>query len=245
MNDKSPDSNIVGFPATIWSKVLLAGKGSSGALSLLSRWYRPVVLKLVNWFLRRRNLSGYDPEDVTQEFFVHLLAHREQVLGRADPSRGRFRAWLRTCLGNWLRNWTESLRAQKRGGDRIATSLDGRPDGESPPIPAPDDLDTEFDREWATDVVARATARLRSEGGSGRLGPHDIAVWDLKFGLGGDSDRAIAVRLGISENDVTTSLRRTKRRFREHLRQEVLPTIGSHSDLDEEVRDLLRALGGV
>ncbi|MCE9580978.1 MAG: sigma-70 family RNA polymerase sigma factor [Planctomycetes bacterium] len=235
------DPSGVGFPPTMWSKVLSAGQGSSTALDLMARWYRPVVLKLVGWYVSGRRVR-HDPEDVTQEFFLHLMGRQGEIFGSADPSRGRFRAWLRACLRNWLNNWDDRVRAAKRGGGVHETSLDWE-DGVGDSVAAPDDLDAEFDREWARDVVARATAKLRQEGPAARLEPHDREVWDLKFRDENLSDRAIAERLGLHENDVLTSLRRSKRRFRELLRGEVLPTVASEAEVEEEVSELLRCLG--
>jgi RNA polymerase sigma factor (sigma-70 family) len=235
------EASGVGFPPTMWSKVLSAGQGSAGALDLMARWYRPVVLKLVTWYVSGRRVR-YDPEDVTQEFFLHLLGNRGEIFAHADPARGRFRAWLRACLRNWLHNWNDREKAVKRGGGLSFSSLDAD-DGPGASATAADDLDAEFDRTWARDVIGRATAKLRRDGAEGRLEPHDLEAWDLKFEGDSHSDREIAERLGLSENDVLTSLRRSKRHFREHLRGEVLPTVSSEKDVEGEVGELLRCLG--
>ena len=41
---------------------------------------------------RRRGHSRHDAQDLTQDFFVHLL--EKGTLSRADPERGRFRSFL-------------------------------------------------------------------------------------------------------------------------------------------------------
>ncbi|MEK7468129.1 MAG: hypothetical protein AAB074_12000 [Planctomycetota bacterium] len=69
------------------SKVAAAGSGSTVALDLLARWYRPVVVKLVTWHLSAATRVNYDPEVVTQEFFIHLLENRSDVFGAGIPRR--------------------------------------------------------------------------------------------------------------------------------------------------------------
>ncbi|MEK7470236.1 MAG: hypothetical protein AAB074_22935 [Planctomycetota bacterium] len=229
----------VGFPETLWSKVASAGQGSDAALSLLSRWYRPVILKLVTWYLDSHDRRRHDPEDLTQEFFLHLLEHRLDVFGAANPEKGRFRAWLRTCLKYWLHNWSDRERAQKRGGDLVVASLDES----EVSVAAPGSLESEFNRRWAEGVMARADGKLREDASARRLEKHDLDVWDLKLGPEAPSDREIAERLDLKENEVVVSLRRSRRRFEDHLRKEVSSTVSSAGEIDEEITELMRCLG--
>lgn len=244
MEEESARATGVGFPTTLWSQVISAGRGSPRALETLARRYQPVILRLVRWYLRGRSTPAHEPEDLAQEFFLHLIARREAILGLADPSRGRFRAWLRTCLKNWLRDWTERAFAEKRGGGRPHVRLPR--DGSTPEglqLAAPDDIETEFDRQWARDVMDAAVERLRADATRGRLQPHDIPVWERKYGGKDPSDREVADALGLSVNEVVVSLRRTRKRFRIHLEAEVESTVSSRADLEEEIRDLKRVFG--
>jgi DNA-directed RNA polymerase specialized sigma24 family protein len=65
-------------------------------------------------FIRRRGHGRQDAQDLTQDFFVHLLA--EGTLGRAEPQRGRFRNFLLGALDHFLANAAERAGAGKRGG---------------------------------------------------------------------------------------------------------------------------------
>src|SRR5436190_1515442 len=81
------------FTATRWTEVLRAGEqdGSvqaEGALESLSARYWPAIYA----FLRRKNYSPADSEDLTQGFFADLLAHH--ALARVNPAKGRFRSFL-------------------------------------------------------------------------------------------------------------------------------------------------------
>ncbi|MCC6739316.1 MAG: sigma-70 family RNA polymerase sigma factor [Planctomycetia bacterium] len=233
MGDSPDHSSGVGFPTTLWSQVLSAGRGSARAFEALARRYRPVVLTLVRWSLRLHGPARVDPEDVVQDFFLHLTERRGAILGRADRTRGRFRAWLRACLRNWLLDWSEQARRRERG----AAAAGGA--GEI----AGDEMEREFDRQWARDVMDSAMRRLQEDAGTRALEAHDLRVWQLKHGGDDPSAREIAMALGLPENAVVVSLRRTRRRFRIHLEAEVEATVTSREELEEEIRDLRRAAG--
>jgi hypothetical protein len=65
-------------------------------------------------FIRRRGHGRQDAQDLTQDFFVHLL--EKGTLDRADSQRGRFRSFLLGALDNFLAHAAERARAGKRGG---------------------------------------------------------------------------------------------------------------------------------
>ena len=60
--------------------------------------------------------------DATQDFFVGLLGG--DLLDRADPSRGRFRAYVRAALANFLADQDRRRAARKRGGGVRFVPLD-------------------------------------------------------------------------------------------------------------------------
>lgn len=239
MDDRSRATGV-GFPTTLWSEVVSASKGSPEALATLARRYRPVVVKLVGWYLKSRGPRGFDPEDLTQDFFLSLLERPAAMLARADRSKGKFRAWLRSCLRNWLHDWSDRSGAKKRGGRAVHVAIQGGSgSGTALRLAARDDLEREFDRQWAKDVFDRATVRLKADP---ETKPVDVRVWELKFHGTDPSDREIAVQLGIEENTVVVALRRAKRRFRALLESEIRATVCSPKDLEEELRELRQAL---
>ena len=75
------------FPSTHWSIVFEGDRAdTSKALTALSgRYWYPLYA-----FLRKRGHSSQDAQDLTQGFFVDLLA-RDGLKG-ADPSKGSFRS---------------------------------------------------------------------------------------------------------------------------------------------------------
>src|SRR5262249_24197409 len=149
---------------------------------------------------------GHDPErarDLTQDLFVRLL--EKDVLAAADPSRGRFRAFLRAVCADFLANRREWERARKRGGDRVVIPIDvaeaeGRCTGEPTPEWTAERL---FDRSWALIVLGKVLDRLRREyDRAGRAATFAELSPVLTEGPGAVPYATLASRLGTTEGAV-------------------------------------------
>ncbi len=104
------------FPSTRWSQVIAAGgrdtaDARESLAGLCDAYWYPLYA-----YIRRRGYSPQEAEDLTQDLFAYLLEH--EVLANADPTRGRFRGFLRTICARFLANARDHKRAQKRGGGR-------------------------------------------------------------------------------------------------------------------------------
>src|SRR5690348_10440721 len=114
------------FATTQWSVVLAARDGANcrPALAQLceSYWYPLYV------YVRRSAGNVHEAQDLTQAFFAHLL--EKNAFAKADPDRGRFRAFLLAALKNFLANERDKKQAVKRGGSHTELSLNFD-DGES------------------------------------------------------------------------------------------------------------------
>ena len=172
------------FATTRWSLVLAAGQTadarSADALTGLCEmyWY-PVYA-----FIRRQ---GYRPDecaDLTQEFFARVL--EKNYFHDADPSRGRFRAFLCAAIRHFLSNERDRARTLKRGGTSPPISLDvetaeGRYQREPHDDLTPEKL---FDRRWALILLDRALTQVGRDYADANKG----ALFDqLKGFLTGDS----------------------------------------------------------
>ncbi len=91
-----PGQTAASFQSTLWALVLGA-RGDRHALEQLLRSYWSPVYA----FIRRQGYSGHDASDLTQEFLSQVVLGRDLV-GRATPERGRFRAFLKQALRNFL-----------------------------------------------------------------------------------------------------------------------------------------------
>jgi len=231
------------FTTTRWTLVLAAKNrddpaGSDAFARLCERYYEPLYT-----YLRRRGQTAEDAQDLMQGFVARAI--EKDILRHADPSRGKFRAFLLTALKHYAANEHTRATADKRGGNQPALPLDlEAAEGRYRHEPR-DDLTPErlYDRRWALAVLERALSALRAEcRESGRE-----AFLDAVHGsLTGDSDRIphreIAERFGMTESSVRVTLHRLRLRYRDLVRSEVAETLESEDAVDEELRYLLSAL---
>ncbi|MEY2409488.1 MAG: hypothetical protein QOF48_2158 [Verrucomicrobiota bacterium] len=228
-----------GFATTQWSTILAAGADSSpqaqGALERLCRAYRyPLYVHV-----RRLGWKPEDAEDMTQEFLARFIGRN--YLQRADPERGRFRSFLLTSLKHFLADEWDKLQTQKRGGGRPPLSWDDLSPEERYRMEPAETLtpDLAYEKRWAGMLLERVLDQLRAEDESnGSLREFDLLknhVWgDGKAGAYAD----LAAALNMEANALKVAVHRLRKRFREQLRQEVLSTLSSPDELDEEMRHL-------
>lgn len=230
------------FHTTRWSLIARAtGDGGEArkALDELCRLYWPAVYAMY----RAEGVESERARDLTQGLFADLLARDD--LGRADPERGRFRAFLRTCARNWLANQHARDRAIQRGGGATTFSFDVTDEEQRLRHEPVSRLDAAamFERRWAQAVIERALERLADEEQEAGRG----AVFGvLRPSLEGDRlDRSwaeLAVELGTTEGALRVAVHRLRKRFRERLEAEVRDTLADASGDGDELAELLRAL---
>jgi len=232
------------FPTTHWSCIIKAGDpsapGTRDAVAALcqSYWY-PLYT-----FIRRR---GHDPDealDLVQEYFARLLEGR--VFKAADPARGRFRTFLLTDCEHFLAKQHIRAEALKRGGDHVIVSIDAvEAEGRFGREPA-HDLTAErlFERTWALTLLDRVLGLLRDEyRQAGRGDLFDLLKVVLSDGPGAIRYATIASEMGTTEGAVGVAVHRLRKRYGTLLHEEIAATVGDPSEVEDEVRALLTAVG--
>lgn len=231
------------FVTTRWSIVLAAGQAvsqeSQGALeSLCETYWLPVYA-----YVRRVVARVEDAQDLTQGFFAQLL--EKEAIAKADPERGRFRAFLLTALKNFLTNERLKARAEKRGGGKLALSLDFD-SGESRCLIEPShELTPErlFERRWVLTLLDLVLDQLRIELVEEGKEPH---FETFKAALTGEMANAdyeeAAEALGMTAAGAKQAAYRLRKRYRELFRLEVARTVADDADVDDEIGRLLESL---
>ena len=154
---------------------------------------------------RRWGLQEADACDVTQDVLVKLFEKLPTF--RYDPSRGRFRAWLRTLAHH---AWADFMEARRRAGsgagddaglDRLRT------------LAAPDGLAAEMERAFDRELLEEARARVRPT-----VSPRD---WQIFVDLtdGGRSGAEVAGAHGLAVPPVFMVKSRILKRLRQVVRQ--------------------------
>jgi RNA polymerase sigma factor (sigma-70 family) len=187
-----------------------------------------------------------DPDqaaDLTQEFFTTTL--EKELLERYDPSRARFRTYLRLCLDGFASNAKKAARRQKRGGEITLVPLDFQTaEGEmvrhEGSVNA--DVDELFYREWVRSLFERSVAELRAHAAaSGRPITFDVfARYDLADeGEPRPTYAAIARDLGLTAATVTNHLAAMRRQFRQILLGRLRELTSSEEEFEAEAARLL------
>ena len=227
------------FATTHWSVVVAAGESesaeSAAALETLCRTYWQPVYS----FLRRKERTPHDAQDLTQEFFARLL--RLRSLRDVARHKGRFRSFLLASLQHFLADEWDHASAQKRGGGVPPISLDALEPEQRDALDPADDLSPEklFDRRWAATLLERAMERLAAESTAGGK-ERQFALLQpfLTADPGNGAYAAPATELGTTPGALAVAVHRMRARWGELVRAEVAETVGSAGDVEDELRNL-------
>ena len=231
------------FATTHWSTVLAAGHASSPvgeqALERLCRtyWY-PLYAHV-----RRRGYRIEEAQDLTQEFFAHLLA--KHWLSVADNRRGRFRSFLLAALNHFLADEWHRARSAKRGGGRPHLPFDTVAAERLYLLEPGRGLNAEelYERNWALRLLEDVRTQLREEyARAGRAERFDVLESFLPGEECARSYAEAASRLGMPEGSLKSDVHRLKQRYGQLLRQEIAHTVANPAEIEDELRHLMAVL---
>lgn len=244
--DSLPPGPAGRFPATRRSAVLASRDPDPevrrAAFSALVEGYWKPVYK----YLRMKwRIDGEEARDLTQSFFTHSL--EKGTFERYEPSRARFRTFLRTCLDAFAVDEQRAASRIKRGGGAIIESLDfAGADEELARQGAVGGIDMEeyFHREWVRALFARAVEELRRRcEAAGRARRFTVFErYDLNDVEGGPdrpSYADLAAELAIPVTQVTNELSAARRELRSIVLETLRELTGSEAELRAEARDVL------
>ncbi len=230
-----PDSGSPRFPPTRLS--LVEALGSTDPIQrtpaydvLIGIYWKPVC----RYLEVARRFAREDAEDLTQDFFAR--AFDRGSLDSYDPSKARFRTFLRICLDRFVANAIERDGRLKRGGGLMAAPLDAADAG---PAVDPEQL---FRREWIRSLFDAALAAVaedcRSRGKETQLAV--FLAYDIEPAAEDErpSYRDLAVRFDIPVTQVTNHLALVRRAFRKEALERLRAVTASPEDFAAEARDL-------
>ncbi len=242
-SDMPPHCGKRNFATTRWSIVLAAGRDSSpeaktALATLCETYWFPLYA-----FVRRQGYDAQDAQDLTQGFLTRLLEKKD--LRDVQRERGKFRSFLLASMKHFLLNEWDRTQAQKRGGGQRMLSVDFdeaerrlrlEPSHEQTP-------EVIFEKQWALTLLDRVRAVLREE----FVRSHKAEQFDrLHVYLTGEKSALtyaeVAAELRISEAAVKMAVSRLRRRFHDRLRKEIVQTVATQDEVDDEIRALIDAL---
>jgi RNA polymerase sigma factor (sigma-70 family) len=235
------------FPVTRLSAIVAASSANQEERTrafeaLVSAYWMPVYKYVrIKW-----NKPSEDARDLTQGFFAEAI--EKNFFARFDPSKAKFRTFLRTCLDGFVANENKAASRIKRGGDATILSLDF--DGAEEQLriaapPAAGAIDEYFEKEWARRVFSLALEGFRAQmlgaGKETHLQLFERYVLDAEDDAPKTSYKALAAEFDLSTTNVTNYLALARREFR----RIVLEKLRELTATDEEFRREARALLGV
>ena len=203
--------------------------------TLLRAYWRPVYVHCrLRW-----GMANADAEDATQGFFA--IAVEKGYFRRFDPTKARFRTYLRMCVDRFVSNERKAASRQKRGGGLEPHRLDfaGAEATLADRIPAADP-DQQFHREWVRALLDLALEDLRNwcvEAGKLPL----FAVFE-RYDLCEDAERPtyaeLGQELGFPVTQVTNHLAAMRRQYRRCLLDRLRQLTSDQAEFDAELREL-------
>jgi RNA polymerase sigma factor (sigma-70 family) len=243
-----PDTDLGGsaerFPATHRTLVRAAASPDPAhrqqALhDLIAVYWKPVYKYLrVKW-----KLANEDAKDLTQGFFSQVL--EKDMFGRFDPTRARFRTYVRLCADGYVARERQAAGRLKRGGGVQLQSLDfAAADGElaHQPLAVSTDPEAFFHQEWVRRLFGLAVEELRREcTAAGK--DHQFALFE-RYDLNGPSQgerltyAQLGQEFGLPATQVTNYLAATRRRFRTLVLERLRTVSGSEEEFRQEAQNL-------
>lgn len=147
---------------------------------------------------------------------------------------------------HFLANERDRAQAQKRGGGQATVSLSSHTADDQYSLEPAHELTAEriFEKRWAVTVLEKVLSRLHVE--YVRKG-QSAAFERLRLFLSGEKPTGsycqIAAELSMTEAAVRQAVHRLRQRYGELLRSEIAQPVASPDDVEDELRDLLVALG--
>jgi RNA polymerase sigma factor (sigma-70 family) len=241
---QSADGRAMAFTTTHWSVVLEAQgetPAAQQALEILCQTYwRPLY-----GFVRRQGLGREEAQDLVQEFFARLLAHRNLETVRRE--KGRLRSYLLVSLKRFLATERHRASGVKRYTSGPHIPLDELLQSEVADLELAEtwSADRLYERHWALAVLEQVLGRLESEYRAAR---NAVLFNQLKEFLVGERSRPtqaeIGAELGMTENAVKQAFHRFRQRYRVLLREEIAHTVIAPGDVEDELRHLISVLRG-
>jgi RNA polymerase sigma-70 factor (ECF subfamily) len=227
------------FPNTHWSLVRRAGEEDAGtrreALGVLLARYAPALRSYLRVV---KKVPTTQVEDLVQGFIAERMLEGE-VIARADPARGRFRALLLTSLNNYAASQWRAERVRR--GETLGEQAEEMPSTTSAPAAA-------VEAAWARALVRDVLAAMRRE----CMATERADVWAVFEGrilaeIFGAGDvvpyEALATELELKTPGQAANLLVTgKRMYARLLRQAVGEYEREPAAVETEIADLRRVL---
>jgi RNA polymerase sigma-70 factor (ECF subfamily) len=207
---------------------------------LLQRYWKPVYC-----YLRRTGCDNEQAKDLTQGFFHEVVLSRH-LIQRADPSKGRFRAFLLHALKQYVIDMRRRQSSQTNIPPEKLVSLEI---AHLPVLPqtvsqwSPDEC---FTYAWKSAILDQTLAAVREDCLRAGQAMHwqvfrDQLLRPTLEGREPPSLRELCRRYNLpSEKTASNMVITVRRRFQRVLKKHLRSTVASEAEANEELQDILR-----
>lgn len=210
-----------------------------GFSRLLAAYWRPVYV-----YLRlRHGLKDSDARDLTQDFFAECW--EQNTLASFDPTRARFRTFVRTCVDRHVVDQHRRAGAMKRGGEWAHVPVDVAQLERDTALVDPalsSDPERLFEAEWTRSLLLQALADLRTSYAS-QSRDLDLALFD-EYELAA-ANRPSYAELAIHYRVPVTTVTNRLAAVRRALRAQLAENLRQITATEEEYRDESYRIFGV
>ena len=202
---------------------------------LVEGYWKPVYKHLrVTW-----RLTPDDAQDVTQGFFAD--AFQKAWLEKYEPSKARFRTFVRMCADRFVMNRNQSATRLKRGGGQTAVPLDfesaereiaGR-------MAVQPEAEAFFHQEFVRALFERAVHAVREEYAAAGRDLH-VTLFE-RYDLAASESVSyadLAREFDLTPAQVTNYLAQVRRSFRGYALETLRGLCGTEEEFRREAREL-------
>ncbi|MDP6958335.1 MAG: sigma-70 family RNA polymerase sigma factor [Planctomycetota bacterium] len=232
-----------GFHTTAWGLISQSRKGDeeekSNALDrLVSIYWRPVYWTIrLDW-----NKKSEEAKDLTQEYFFAFL--EKQMVEDVQKEKGRFRAYVKATLKNFMLTHKRSQQALKRGGGRKIVGLEDLQQIEKSSTAQEEPPDKRFDRELMRSIMQKALDELQNVcEKKGKIDHFHLFEAYYHREAAGEkiSYDDFQKQFEISFHDVKNRLTDMRNRFREIIVQFLQDGLSSEEELISEIKEVFES----
>ena len=214
------------FPPTEWTKILNPPQRESIYSELYVRYWKPLYA-----YLRGRGFTNDQAKDLVQGFFTDKVLG-QQLIQKADRTRGRLRNFLLTAV----KNYAIIIQREKRPQQGLDPKIEKPARSSDPEI--------EFNRAWADELLQEVLKELKTECSRKGKGVHWklFHEWLLEPDVEANNVRLadIGVKHGIKDSSKAYNMiSNIKERFRAILRNHMLDLVDSDEEVNMEIVDFI------
>jgi RNA polymerase sigma factor (sigma-70 family) len=225
------------LPQTAWSRLIASRddeRQRAAALEHLAEHY----WKPVYFYIRRSwRKPVEESKDLAQAFFA--WATESDVLSKLEPTRGRFRSFLKVVLRNFLNHDHAAKGTVKRGGRTETRRLDLDPREEAEYAAEALSPDDALDAAWKASVLDEALRRLEREYDTrGKRTAFEVFKdHDLAAGERPDYE-SLARKHGVTRTAISDILTGARTALRGYMVEVVAESVTSTDECRDELREL-------